>query len=221
MGMLENYQRFEIEAKEAIKSHESLKLTEHEGSPCLEGELLLSSHGILIDKYTIRIIPTTIYPSNFPHVYEIGGRIIPNIDWHFYSDGHCCLKAPPEEIIICRKGINLLSFIDSIVVPYFFNQKHRETFGYFLTERPHGNKGIAHSLSEIVGSSDLNTLHKVLSFAKERQRVERTDTCFCGSGKKFRHCHKKAISDLVLLSDNELNYFLNVLISTLARTDRN
>lgn len=64
--MLEYRKRFEIEAKEAIKSHGSLKLSEHKGSPCLEGELLLISHGILIDKYTIRIIPTTEYPGNFP-----------------------------------------------------------------------------------------------------------------------------------------------------------
>jgi hypothetical protein len=205
--------KFESEAEETIKSHESLKLSVHNGIICIEGDLQLNAHGILIDTYNIRITPTEEYPNKFPLVYEIGGRIIPNIEWHFYRDGHCCLKAPPEEIIICRKGINLLSFIDTIVVPYFFNQKHRETFGFFLKEMPHGHTGIITSLQDIVGSKDKNLVIMAIQFALRRIKVERTEYCFCGSGKKFRQCHKTVIADLALLTDQELNFFLRIVIN--------
>lgn len=214
MGMLDPILLFKTEAEEALKSHESLKLSTHNDLICLEGDLNLKAHGILIDRYSIRIQPLGGYPNKFPYVYEIGRRIMPNIDWHFYPDGHCCLKSPPEEFIICRKGINLRTFIDTIVVPYFFNQKHRETFGYFLKEMPHGDAGIIQSLQDIIGSTDIVFLYKALKYALKRIKVERTDYCFCGSGKKFRKCHKTVITDLSLLTDHELKIFMNILITT-------
>ncbi len=35
-------------------------------------------------------------------------------------------------------------------------------------------------------------------------RPERTAKCFCGSQKKFRHCHREAFDKLKMIGDNNL-----------------
>jgi len=94
----------------------------HNELPTVSGFLQLVdvSDGSVIDRYNIKIVAVPEYPLRFPLVYEAGGRIPKNIDWHvFPNEGRCCLATIPEEILTYKKGINLSGFIEK--VPMFVN----------------------------------------------------------------------------------------------------
>jgi len=183
--------------------------------PYIEGILnLKDERGILIDSYEIKIVPSDNYPSRFPIVYEIGKRIPPNVDWHVYpSSGNCCIASFPEELLFCKKGINLLSFIKDRITPYFFNQKHREVHGYFLNERSHGTLGNLEFFIDILKTTDFLKICFLLNFIKKEKEPKRPNACFCGNGKKYRHCHKGAYRKLKEFTDKELDHFISVSFS--------
>lgn len=192
----------------------NLKTDEKSGEPHLSGTIhLQSENGSLIDSYTLKIIAIPEYPSRFPLVFETEGRIPLNIDWHVYpSDGHFCVSSVPEEILICRKGISLHSFIEDHLIPYLFNQKYREENGFFLKERPHGMKGNIQFFTEIFKTEDLIKIAKNLNFIKQRKEPKRVNQCFCGSGLKYRKCHREAYKTLSAFTDNEIDLFIEMIV---------
>lgn len=182
-----------------------INAVEENSHPYLVGSIeLTDENGYIIDTYRVKIVPTEDYPYEFPHVYELGGRIPINIDWHVFPDGHCCIKAHTEEILICHQGITLIDFIKNEVIPYFFNQKHRELYGYFLQERSHGKKGNLEFLYEVFGTVDKSVIRRCLLFISKKQEPNRVSMCFCGSGEKYRKCHRGTYRLLCRLTENDI-----------------
>lgn len=178
---------------------------EENGHPYVMGSIeLADENGSIIDTYRIKMVPTEDYPYRFPFVYELDGRIPINIDWHIFPDGHCCIKAYTEEILICNQGLTLAGFIQNEVVPYFFNQKHRELCGYFLKERSHDQTGNLQFLYEAFKTTDKSVIRRCLAFILQRQEPNRVSLCFCGSGDKYRRCHRDTYRLLCQLSDSDL-----------------
>lgn len=209
--MNESYNRFRLEAEEFCLKNTSFKYKQNGVEPPeIFGSLpLMDDDGVQIDSFDIKIICTPDYPQTFPHVFETGGRIPLNIDWHVYSDGHCCLCSIPEEIIVCNKGIDITTFIATQVTPYFFNQKYREMHGFFLKERSHGERGNIEFFEDTFGTSNLNKIKRLLSFIVNNEEPNRVSECFCGSGEKYRKCHRQAYKLLKPLPKIVLtNFFL-------------
>lgn len=214
------YKGLEIFQDESVNIHECFHglnmdtCLQHE-HPTISGFLQLVdvSDGTVIDRYNIRIVAVPEYPLRFPHVYEIGGRIPKNIDWHvFPNDGRCCLATIPEEILTCKKGVNLLGFIEKIVTPYFFSQRYREDHGFFLKERAHGDKGNIEFFAEIFKTNDLLLIANGLNFIKKRKEPNRVSSCFCGKDQKYRKCHQEAFRTLSAFSDQELELFIQMIL---------
>lgn len=165
----ESIQLFNDEAK-AVCSHNSEFYYELEnGFPCIRGSIqLIESKKIVTDSYEVKIMWSQGYPFKFPLVFETGGRIPINLDWHvFETDGHCCIKAIPEEMVLCKKGISLDWFISTQLVPYFFNQSFRQENGYYYHERSHGIKGTLESFADIFKTTNVNSILNLLSVLKE------------------------------------------------------
>ncbi|GAB3719280.1 hypothetical protein GCM10027592_62780 [Spirosoma flavus] len=184
----------------------SLNYSEEEnGHPFIYGEIPLhDSKGGIIDSYSVKIVPTDEYPLKLPFVFETGGRIPINVDWHIFPDGHCCLMSIPQESFICKKGITLTSFIENEVVPYFYNQKHRELYGYFLKERSHGNKGHIEFFQEKFNTTDLSLIAKMLNFIANKKEPKNTDKCFCGGAAKYKKCHRILFREFQLFETDEI-----------------
>lgn len=214
--MYDGYHIFKKEAIQIQNEYPGLKFETDEktGAPLLSGNIHLQSEkGTLIDSYLLKIVSIPEYPNRFPHVFETGGRIPTNIDWHVYpNDGHFCISSIPEEILICRKGINLKCFIKDHIKPFLFNQKYREDNGFFLKERPHGQEGTIEFFTEIFNTDDLMAIAKSLSFIKQRKVPNRVSLCFCGSGQKYRKCHRKAYQTLSVFSNQELDIFIKMVL---------
>lgn len=172
---------------------------------------LADERGGIIDRYQVKIVPTKDYPSKFPYVYELNGRIPINIDWHMFPDGHCCIKAQTEEILICNQGLTLAGFIETEVIPYFFNQKHRELYGYFLQERPHGQKGNLEFLYQVFRTTDKLVIRRCLLFISKRQEPNRVSICYCGSGEKYRKCHRDTYRLLCRLPETDIATYYAML----------
>lgn len=214
--MIDGYQIFKKEAGLIQNEYPGLKFETDEktGAPMLSGIIHLQSEkGSLIDSYLLKIVSIPEYPSRFPQVFETAGRIPKNIDWHVYpNDGHFCISSIPEEILICRKGINLVGFIEDHMKPFLFNQKFREDNGFFLKERPHGDKGTIEFFTEFFKTDDLMTIAKSLYFIKQRKEPNRVNLCFCGSGQKYRKCHREAFQTLSAFTNQELDLFIKMVV---------
>lgn len=213
--MSDGFQIFNREAELIQKEYPGLKLSTEElsGAPCLSGTIQLEvENSYVVDSYEIKIIAIPEYPYLFPHVFETGGRIPKNIDWHVYPDGHSCFSSIPEEILFCKKGINLHYFIENQLKPYLFNQKYREDNGFFLKERPHGDEGTIQFFIEAFNTKDLLEISNGLRFIRQRKEPNRVSLCFCGSGKKYRKCHKTTYRMLDVFSDQELDFFINIIL---------
>lgn len=204
---------FKLDVEQICDQLTNLKYVEDEnGLPNLSGFLILNDTiGQEVDTYHIKIIPTTKYPFEFPYVFETGGRIPINIEWHVFTDGHCCLKSQPEEMLLCKKAINLPWFIEEQIKPYFFNQKFRELNGYFLQEHSHGPKGNIEFFEDVFKTKDIKLIARGLLYIKRRMEPNRTNDCFCGSGLKYRKCHKEAYRKLSPFTDEELSMFAKFL----------
>ena len=215
-GQVNNsYLIFKKEAEIILNDYPGLILDADDTNtaPSISGIIKLEDEDSLtIDSYSIKIVSSENYPNHFPYVFETGGRIPLNIDWHVYpSDGHCCICSVPDEILICRSGINLHSFIEKQVKPYFFNQKHRELFGYFLKERSHGNEGNVQFFIDTLKTKDLTAIVEYLNFIKQQNEPNRVSLCFCGSGIKYRKCHREVYRMLSAFTNDELDFFIEII----------
>ncbi|WP_396191826.1 SEC-C metal-binding domain-containing protein [Flavobacterium sp.] len=210
------YLVFEQEAKEVVEKYKELSFKIEDGVPCIFGSLILSNeYGGIEDSYQVEIKPVDDYPNRFPLVFETGGRIPRNIDWHIFEQtGNCCIASPPEEIIICNSGLTLLSFIDNQVKNYFYSQIFRNQNGYFLKERSHGSKGWIEFFEETFMTDNIFNIEFGLNQIIQGKKIDRVSMCFCGSGKKYRKCHKKSYDVLSKLSLENVKLFLSALRET-------
>lgn len=197
------------------EAYPGLSMQENNSKPIFAGIIgLYGEDGLKCDEYHISIHPTEEYPHRYPLVFETGGRIPKNIDWHvFESDGHLCIETLPEELIACSESITLEWFIDAKVKPYLFNQTYRRLNGFFLNERKHGYSGEFETYVELFGTRDLFKIGKYLHIISQRKEPNRVSKCFCGGNDKYRKCHRDAYRKFSGLSDEQLK----ILISRVAK----
>ena len=155
--------------------------------------------------YEVRIVATSDYPNRFPNVYETVSTFPKILDRHVYGDESFCFTVLPLEVLRCNKGIDLRTFLTEWIVPYLANQQYRKNEGKYANgEFSHGLWGLMEYYGPLVKTSNMFDVEAALTFAIEHKRVERVSKCFCGNGKKYRHCHKKAIETLWEVGDEVL-----------------
>jgi hypothetical protein len=185
------------------------------GKIFLRGELdVIDNTGKFWESFEVEIHHVDGFPFKFPDVYEVGGKIPRIGDWHIYEDTHtCCITVPPDELIKCRNGIRLVNFVESEVLPYFFNQTHRRVEGYYVHgEYSHGYHGIIEFFdNELKTGGNIRKVISLISSIANIQKPDRTATCFCGSKSKFRKCHRQAYEKLILIGRDQLIAFASML----------
>lgn len=210
-----SYSLFLNEANEALLHYPFLSLVE-KGIPELSGTIILKdSLGLELDSYQIRIVASENYPDLFPFVFETGGKIPKNVDWHvFETDGHLCLCTLTDEYLKIADGISILKFIKEELEPYLFNQTHRRLTGFFLNEMEHGEKGQLMTLKTLLKTDDIMNVAWLLQKAIEGFKMERTELCFCKSGLKYRHCHRDIFERFKCIGEQKLFRLLKFVQST-------
>src|SRR6202008_2239035 len=111
------------------------------GISILKGVLdIPNDHNEIVDSFLIEIHFVKCFPYCFPVLYEIGGRIPDEADWHKFQDGSCCITVAPDEKLKCKNGINVSQFIRQHAIPYFANYLYKKiTTKYKNGEYSHTN----------------------------------------------------------------------------------
>lgn len=194
-----------------------LKIKEKDKRQFLKGIIDISNiDNETIKNFLIEIHWKPLFPFRFPKLFETGGDIPCKADWHKYSDNSCCLTVEPEEILLCKDGISVLSFIQRQVIPYLANQCYRVIEGNYKNEYPHGYEGVRVFYTELMKTSNVSKWFEYLDYAfyKKSFNNERNKPCFCGSGLKYKRCHDMIFNQLRIIGKERLtNDFLH-LIST-------
>lgn len=195
-----SYGLFVEQLVEAEDAYPKLKRKLTDKGYILAGDLDVIDHtGKLWETYQVEIHYREGFPHCFPLLYETGGKIPKIADWHVYEDTlSCCVKVQPAEIIRCLKGISITEYIKEEALPYFFNQTHRRLEGYYINgEYGHGLAGIYQFYAEeLKTDTDIKKMLRLIQFIATNEKPDRTSICFCGSGAKFRYCHRSAFDVL-------------------------
>jgi len=152
-----------------------------------------------VGHFLIEIHCSENFPNRFPILFETGGEIPNEADWHKYKDGGCCITVWTDELLKCKNGITVLFFIEKYAIPYFANQIHKKQTGQYKNgEYAHGIKGISQFYEELLKTSNKELWIQYFKNTFRNLKVDfgRNDLCFCGSEKKYKNCHLNIFSTL-------------------------
>ncbi len=161
-----------------------------------EGKFELQHAGATFDEYELLLrIPIT-FPNHEPTLFETGGRIAHSPDFHVNSDGSACYEV--FEFWLASVGNpSVLNFIRGPVHNYFLSQTSYQLSGEWpFGERAHGVMGIIEAVAEAI---DVNaTVEAVAPILKVLSAwpAKGHHICPCGSGFRFRDCHRDAVACL-------------------------
>lgn len=175
-------------------------------------------HGVfrLFDNYNVEqgnwIIAIKIpseYPYAFPELYELSDKIERSEDTHIADDGKVCLELDIIANYIAKnKGITLLTFINNYVIKYFcwillYTSGYKEELEFWK----HNLDGYKQFLYERLDTFDDLLVLKCLDIITDNNLPSRNDLCFCGSGKKYKHCHARKIESIGIFDHKVLQFF--------------
>jgi len=188
----DNYKLFCDQLGDAVSRHRGLRIVRTEsGRWFLKGILeIRNDDNIIVGNYLIAVRFSPGFPFEFPELYEVGGAIPNEADWHKYKKGNCCMTVKADEKLQCRNGISVLGFIDHFAIPYFANHIYRIITGRYKNgEYAHGPKGAAQFYQSLLKTADRDLWMSYVRDAFASAKYKRNTPCFCGSGKKYKHCH--------------------------------
>lgn len=192
-------ERFENDIKVVGGIFPKLGIVKIDGEQILKGELeIIDASGKLWDTFQIEIKGSVSYPLSFPKLFETGNAFLKIADWHVYeSDESSCVDVTPNEIIICKDGINVLDYIQRFAIPYFASQSFRIREGYYLYgEYAHGILGRIEFYQSKLKAKNPSEFIAMFDLIIRDYNPPRTTLCpFCHKV-KFRHCHRDVFREL-------------------------
>ncbi|MBP7533231.1 MAG: SEC-C domain-containing protein [Chitinophagales bacterium] len=206
---------FENQLHDVLAKYPKLLKQTSDSITFLKGNIdIVDGVGKVWDTYEIEIHFKHEFPNRFPQLFEVGGKIPKNLDWHIYNDGSCCVTVFPNELLVCKQGITILGYVEDFVIPYLANQTYKKLTGDFANgEYSHGFWGVLEFYQDLLQTKDFRLLIDRLNWILNNSKPDRTNTCFCGSNKKFRHCHSNAYKKINIIG-RDLVYadFENIIL---------
>jgi len=188
-----------------------------------ENGVLKGYHDVDIDDiYNIEVYIQD-FPIRYPIVYETGGRIKKDADWHIYTDtGSCCFGTEAQEQISVKTRVKTLEdFLDYIVIPYFQNNSYKEEFGvYYNGEYSHGALGNIESYRDILKVENLFLIQMLLKLRLRGFHFLSSSKCYCGLQKPIEKCHGIYYEQLFLINDKIIYRDLNSIVNYLVRNKK-
>lgn len=181
---------FERHLVAAVERYPNLSIVGKPGHQYLKGILdVPDGSGAIGTSYSVEIKESPGYPKRFPEAFEVGGDIPIGADTHKGSDNHLCLTVDADEILQCSRGINLVDFIETVLIPHLAHQYFRKITGHYVQEYAHYSAGIKEFYEELLGTTDFDVWRTFFD-AVFVNKIGRNDPCPCSNGKKYKHCHQ-------------------------------
>jgi len=211
-----NYILFNEQLRIAVKRYPNLKIfQDRDGLSFLRGILdIPNDNNEIVGHFLVEVRCSEKFPLRFPILFETGGEIPNEADWHKYKNGSCCVTVAANEIIICKNGITVPLFIEKYAIPYFANYIHKRlTREYKNGEYAHGIKGIGQFYESLMKTAnrDLWIQYFKNVFQELRVKCGRNDPCFCGSGGKYKHCHLEVFNNLLQIGEKQIRNDFNII----------
>lgn len=212
---MNSYEQFKGQLIDVRQHYPHLRIRTKDNRQFLKGIIdIPNSEGEIIKSFLIEIHWRDLFPERFPILYETGGDIPCEADWHKYDNNSCCIAIEPEEIIECKDGITVLSFIRLHVIPYLANQCYRIIHGSYKDEYPHGLDGFKMFYTNLMKTTDM---HKWLQYTEDAfngmtNKPARNASCFCGSSIKYKNCHERVYNTLRIIGKDTLIKHFRLLI---------
>jgi hypothetical protein len=193
-------EQFENDIKVIPSLFNKLSIVVSDGEQFLKGELdIVDTTGKLWDTYSVEIKGSDNYPKRFPKLFEVGDSFPKIVDWHVYEfdDKSCCVDVTPNEIILCKNGLQVVDYIQRFAISYLANQTFRKREGYYIYgEYSHGIFGRIEFYQSKLKAKNPVELIKMFDLIIKGYNPERTAFCpFCHKV-KFRKCHRDAFREL-------------------------
>lgn len=172
-----------------------LKLLNDDGKPpSFAGVLdVCDEQGNWYGSFNIRVNAVVNYPYGVPRMFETGGQIERIADRHVNGDGSNCVAIDHVLLYRAARGLTMSAYMQEYAWPYFANQLYFKEKGvYAAGEYAHGFAGVVQFYKESMNIRDPACATILLLSILNRKLPRRNDPCFCGSAKKYKHCHLKA-----------------------------
>lgn len=180
----------------------------------LEGALKLQSECGVEHCVQIRVEFPDNYPLSEPKAFDAADRFSHIANRHFYPDGRCCLWLPPLSGWKPDDPQALLHLLHQTAI--FFEKQ----FIYDVIQRwpgkqwGHNEMGYLEWFCEKLEIS-LNILPNFLPVWRRESRWGASAPCPCGSGLKYRRCHRGRVEELDAMMN--VKTFLEGLAQSLNR----
>lgn len=201
--MVNARQSFLEQVEDYVNRNPHFKLISTTEEDYLKGILSVpNDEGEVIGDFLIEIRNHDKFPLAFPILFEVGGQIPNEPDWHKYSDHSCCITVQAEEILLCKNGITVEWFIKSQAIPFLANYLFRKAKGFYKNgEFAHGTEGNHQYYEKLFQTKDKKKWVEYYQFAFDIKKhgLHRNQKCMCGSGKKFKNCHTLVFRKLKLI----------------------
>lgn len=170
------------------------KISTRRGVARLEGPLLYTPECGVQGRVDIEVRFPTNYPKMEPTAFDAKRQFDRAAkDGHINADGSCCLWLPSESAWDPADPVALRSYLDQVAV--FFHRRLVFEAGQERRwpgkERDHGGAGFLEYVREKLGPK-----LRLADFMPVLQPSDDLDPyvlCPCGSGKKYKWCHRDAM----------------------------
>ncbi|WP_049037096.1 SEC-C domain-containing protein [Elizabethkingia anophelis] len=186
-----------------IRNFEEDKIATLEANPGLryDGEIkgfykfsgnffLKDAKGDLIESFGIALLLPKSYPNAFPLVFSTDNKIELNDDFHISKSGEICVEHTYVANKLISAGLRLYDFVEYYLPRYFSWVLLKQSgISQELEEWAHQEKGTIQVYETLLDTSDKAFIKTFLENYLKVFKIGRNDKCYCGSGKKLKHCH--------------------------------
>jgi hypothetical protein len=162
----------------------------------IEGQIELAGSLGPFDNFAVRIEFPQGYPFAQPWLFETGGRIPHEIDRHVFSDGHACLEVW-EAWLARTKDWSVRAALNGPVRNFLLSQSQFErTETWPFGEHAHGAEGQLNAIKVIVDPEAPDATRVPWLIQALHLWPAGHNSCLCGSGRRFRDCHRPELEDV-------------------------
>ena len=173
------------------RKYPALEYVERDNTGVFTGKVVLNHmyNGVrMTGEFNVDIIVPREFPLALPVVRELSNRIDKAYP-HQYLGGYLCLASDLDLKMHFCKDVDISSFIDKYVIPYFYTYRFYEEYSvYPYGERSHGIMGDLEYLKDLFNVRTWDQVFNIMLFVIQSTYRGHLP-CPCGSGRHIRNCH--------------------------------
>ncbi len=203
----ENGARLRSDCEAVRAQYPHLDLEVQEGRPILVGVIKTASECGVERCIQIQVEFPDDYPLHEPKVFDDARQFRHRAARHFYPDGRCCLWLPLESGWKADDSNTLLHFLRQTTI-FFDKQFIYDVIGRWPGKAwGHNEMGYREWLCERLGVPT-SQFARFAAIWNGRSSWRATAPCPCGSGVKYRRCHRERVEQINQLLDSpeDLNW---------------